>query len=242
MKPSITRPAECDGADATGTPPRRSPKEMERLESERRAQMLSCLEELLAVTAAMPEQELPMAQASIVTELAAAGAVEPLAACLNVNRLPVARLQSAGPVLCACCCLLGLDPAILPATRMRVGRTSSLCAELLERMITVQSSVADEVVNHDGVALCVQALLHPDSPESKPKSIALKSGSGSCGTDTFTPRLRAALLLKAMCLASDRAKAALAAPPSRACLHVTSSVACVTCIARSCPGLELYEC
>lgn len=97
-------------------------------------------------------------------------------------------------------------------------------AELLERMVRVQPSVADEVVSHDGVALCIQALLHPDSSESKPKSIALKSGTSAGGSDTFTPRLRAALLLKAMCKASDRAKSALAAPPARAPLLAGASV------------------
>eukprot|EP00892_Ulva_mutabilis_P003589 jgi/Ulvmu1/1601/UM111_0029.1 len=183
VKPSLSRPVDSDAPEATQAPPRRSPKEMERLESDRKSQMLSCLDELLAVTAAMPEQQLPLGQSDIVAELATAGTVEPLVACLHVKNLPAARLQS---------------------------------AELLEQMITVQPSLADEVTNHDGVSVCIQALLHPDTSESesKPKSIALKSGTAACGADSFTPRLRAALLLKAMCVASDRAKAALAAPPS----------------------------
>lgn len=90
-------------------------------------------------------------------------------------------------------------------------------------MVRVQPTVANEVVDHEGVALCIQALLHPDS-ETKPKSIALKSGTGTSGIDTFTPRLRAALLLKAMCKASERARAALAAPPARAPLSITACI------------------
>lgn len=102
MKPSITRPSENHDTEATTLAPRRSPKEMEQLESERRAQMLSCLEELLAVSAEMPEHELPLPQADIVAELSAAGAAEPLVACLHVKNLPEARLHSAGTTWMSC--------------------------------------------------------------------------------------------------------------------------------------------
>lgn len=98
MKPSIRRPPESDEVEAVVMAPRRSPKEMERLDSERRVQMLSCLEELLAVSAEMPEQEVPLPQADIIAELSEFGVVEPLVACLHVNSVPEARLQSAGAV------------------------------------------------------------------------------------------------------------------------------------------------
>ena len=76
--------------------PRRSRKEMDELERARRAQMLSCLEELLAVSAEMPEQDLALPQTAIIAELSEVGAVEPLASCLHIGHLPDARLQSAG--------------------------------------------------------------------------------------------------------------------------------------------------
>lgn len=84
--------------DPTAVAPRRSPQEMARLESERRTQMLSCLEELLAVSAEMPEQQLSLPQADIIAELSASGAVQSLVACLHVKNIPEARLQSAGAV------------------------------------------------------------------------------------------------------------------------------------------------
>lgn len=89
-------------------------------------------------------------------------------------------------------------------------------AELLERLVRVQSSLSGEVVSLGGVAICVRALDAPDpSTTSKPTSFALKSASVSaCGADTFTPRLRAARLLHAICSVSDQAKATLAAPPA----------------------------
>jgi hypothetical protein len=101
-----------------------------------------------------------------------------------------------------------------------VYATKQICfygAELLERMIGVQHSLADAIVQCFGVQACIKALVFPD-PTINSKEIALKSGKAAAvaGSDMFTPRLRAARLLKQLCLHSDAAKAYLSRPPTSA--------------------------
>jgi hypothetical protein len=90
-------------------------------------------------------------------------------------------------------------------------------AELLERMVVVHRQVAEECVSLGAVGVCVRALSARDSDTTaadKPRAFALKSAAATpCGADTFTPHLRAARLLRALCAESARARATLAAPP-----------------------------
>lgn len=96
VRTSVARPRNNDEETGSDEAPKRSRKEVASLEKERQEQKLSCLEELLAVTADMPEMELPMCQADIVLELASFGTVEPLLGCMDIRESPDARLQSAG--------------------------------------------------------------------------------------------------------------------------------------------------
>ena len=96
VQTSTARPRNHEEEIDSDEAPKRSPKEVASLEKERQQQKLSCLEELLAVTADMPEMELPMSQADIVLELASFSVVEPLLGCMDIRESAEARLQSAG--------------------------------------------------------------------------------------------------------------------------------------------------
>lgn len=96
MQTSTVRPRSNDEVSDSNQAPKRSPKEVASMEKERQLQKLSCLEELLAVTADMPEMDLPLSQADIVLELASFGTVEPLLRCMDIRESPAARLQTAG--------------------------------------------------------------------------------------------------------------------------------------------------
>jgi hypothetical protein len=93
---STVRPRCPDRQGDTDAAPKRSPKEVATLEKQRQLQKISCLDELLAVTADMPEMELPLSQADIVQELASFGTVEPTLGCMDIREPPDARLKSAG--------------------------------------------------------------------------------------------------------------------------------------------------
>lgn len=106
-----------------GVAPKRSPKELAALEAQRHKQKLSYLEELLAVTADMPEEKLPISQEDIVQELACLDVVEPLLQCMNVRESPEARLQSAGVPVHPCVGVWAPETAVslhtcLPSMRM----------------------------------------------------------------------------------------------------------------------------
>lgn len=96
VRTSTIRPRSKDDESDSIAAPKRSPKEIACLEKDRHLQKLSCLEELLAVTADMPEVVLPLPQADVVLELASFGTVEPLLGCMDIRESPEARLQSAG--------------------------------------------------------------------------------------------------------------------------------------------------
>ena len=97
---STARPRGGDEEGDTTAAPKRSPKEIATLEKERQQQKLSCLEELLAVTADMPEIDLPLPQVDIVLELASFGTIQPALGCMDIRESAEARLQSAGVSRC----------------------------------------------------------------------------------------------------------------------------------------------
>ena len=120
------------------------------------------------------------------------------------------------PLVRSACWLL---PAIHVAQAWQCQTADRVHAELLERMVAVQPAVAEECVRSGGVPACTKALIFPDVAV-KPTAIALKSGTGA-STDTFTPKLRTARLLKQICQHSDTAKRLLATPPTSACCLCT---------------------
>jgi hypothetical protein len=95
--------------------------------------------------------------------------------------------------------------------------------------VALEPSTADAVARCNGVAVCVAALAAPEHLEfSKPKAFALKSSMATGGAekgseDTFSPTLRAARVLKAMCGASETARCVLATPPK--CMTLPPSLA-----------------
>jgi hypothetical protein len=102
-------------------------------------------------------------------------------------------------------------------------------------MVNVQHDVADAIVRLGGVPACTRALVAPDELP-KLKSFNLKAGKAAAagvatgGADQFSPKLRAARLLRALVLYSDAAKAQLAKPPTSAhrCIAALAAVSVVT--------------
>ena len=88
----------ADGAADTdsASPPRKSRQELERLRKAKHRQLIGALDEMLAVSSAMPEVDLPLSQADVVATLAHADAVPPLVACVDVKQSGEARLRAAG--------------------------------------------------------------------------------------------------------------------------------------------------
>ena len=85
--------------DCDASPPRKSKQQVAKEQKAKAEQLSSTIQELLAVTSDMPEEDLPLSQAEIVAEAAFAGVVEHLVACLDIKRSDEIRQQAAGLVL-----------------------------------------------------------------------------------------------------------------------------------------------
>jgi hypothetical protein len=83
--------------DANGDVPPRKSKLQVAKEAKAKADALdSALDELLAVTSDMPEEDLPLTQAEIVSDVVFAGALEHLVRCLGIKQKADVRQRAAG--------------------------------------------------------------------------------------------------------------------------------------------------
>lgn len=231
-------------APAATVPPRKSKQQLAAEGRAKAQQLQAGLEELLAVTSDMPVEDYPLSQGEIVAELVAAGVLEPLVACLAMQQTPETRLQAAGAAIfhkqaCNVSLLRGELRHHCKTLRLHVDHLqcvklewqdgleqpcSSVCipvaqgcwlrAELLERFVRVQPPNADTLARLQAVPACTRALLAPEDAV-KVKAFNLKSSAAAAdGADTFTPKLRAARLLKALVVHSEVARTQLAKPPA----------------------------
>ena len=109
-------------------PPHKSKQQLASEAKGKAQQLQACLEEILAVSSDMPEEDFPLCQDEIIAELVAAGVLEPLVACLSLQQAAETRLQAAGAACTSfCICLKPLEASALHLHKLHTVLRVGLC-------------------------------------------------------------------------------------------------------------------